>query len=585
MTQKSVLGKTWHIKKANEHHVSQILQNIDGLSDIAAKLLALKGLTADNALSFLHPKLKDSLPDPFHLVDMDKAVNRMIAAITNKEKICIFGDYDVDGATSSAMLKKFFSSLSCAVEVYIPDRILEGYGPSNFAIQNIKDTGATLLITVDCGGTAYEPLAYADDIGLDVIVIDHHIMVESPPKAVAVINPNRLDETTQYTYLAAVGVSFLFMIAVSTKLKQLGTIEEINLMQYLDLVAFGTVCDVMPLTGLNRTFVTQGLKVLASRNNIGLKILSDIARLNESPTAYHLGFILGPRINAGGRVGKASLGSALLSTDSEEAAYKIAIELEQFNEERKLIEKQVLEEAMIITEPTQQDKNIVFVYKEGWHPGVIGIVASKLKEKYQKPVAVIGINDGIGKASCRSVKGVDFGNKILEAKLNKIVEAGGGHAMAAGFTILPDKIEELHSFLNKAMEKEYLKFLESTYSEYDVDLTTNSLNLELVNEVYKLAPFGNGNAEPLFRLHDVYIISPKIVGEKHISSILVPSYESYANRGIKAIAFGALENNIGEILLNNTKKPIAVIGYAQRNFWNGQYNVQFIITDIIQSPS
>lgn len=585
MIQKSVLGKTWHLKEVSEQQVSQMLQRIEGLSDISARLLVLKGLIADNALSFLEPKLKDTLPDPFHLIDMEKAVTRIITAITNKEKICIFGDYDVDGATSSAMLKRFLSSLECEVEVYIPDRILEGYGPSNMAIQKIQDTGSTLLITVDCGGTSYEPLAYAKNIGLDVIVIDHHIMAQSPPEAVAVINPNRMDETSKYTYIAAVGVSFLFMVGISTKLKQSGKITEPNLMQYLDLVALGTVCDVMPLIGLNRAFVIQGLKILASRQNIGLKMLSDIARLNEAPTAYHLGFVLGPRINAGGRVGKASLGSSLLSTESEDNAYKIAIALEQFNEERKLIEKQVLEEAMLLAEQTQQDKNIVFVYEEGWHPGVIGIVASKLKEKYQKPVAVIGINDGIGKASCRSVKGVDFGNKILEAKLHNIIEAGGGHAMAAGFTVLPEKIEELYLFLNNAMEKEYLKFLESNHSEYDADLTTNSLTLELVNEIYKLAPFGNGNSEPLFRLNNIYAISPKIVGQKHVSSILVPSYESYANKGIKAIAFGAVENNIGEILMNNVKKPISAIGYAQRNFWNGQYNIQFVVIDIIQNPS
>lgn len=599
MTLKSALGKSWSQKPVNEASVAHMIQ-LHGFSELLSRLLVLRGIAPDAALNFLSPKIRDFLPDPFHLKDMDKAVDRTIKAISSGEQICIFGDYDVDGATSSALLKRFFADIGGKAQVYIPDRILEGYGPSVEAMHKIKNGGARLVITVDCGAMAFEALAAAKEVGLDVIVLDHHMGGEELPEAVAVVNPNRLDETTEYRYLAAVGVSFLFAVGVMKRLKnghpELDSgsrkSDEIpdqvrnDILKYLDIVALGTVCDVMPLIGLNRAFVSQGLKVMSKRQNTGLRTLSDIARINTTPTCYHLGFVIGPRINAGGRVGRADLGTRLLSGDSESEASSISIELERLNEERREIEAVVLEEAIQMVESSllvANDNSIILVAGQGWHPGVIGIVASRLKERYQKPVAVVAINDGIGKASCRSVRSVDFGSKVVEAKLRGLLEAGGGHAMAAGFTVLEGKIDALRDFLNKSLAREYQAFVENYSSEYDAEITTSGLTLDMVREMQKLAPFGTGNYEPVIRVDGLFVLQAKVVGEKHVSCLLAPTRTAYGSKAIKAIAFNCMENPLGKALMAPGAEKISIIGHAQINEWQERENVQFVIQDLYLS--
>ncbi len=575
----SIHGKIWQQKPINEHNVLELFRSF-GISDFLARILAPRLESLDEAANFLSPKLKNLLPDPFHLLDMQKAVDRTIAAILTNQKICIFADYDVDGATSSALLKNILRDLGHDCDIYVPDRIAEGYGPNPHAMQIIRNNGTQLLITVDCGTMANEALKYAKQVGLDVIVIDHHISHDTLPEAVAVVNPNRLDETSKYNYLAAVGVSFLFAVALLSELKKKNYHTIPDLMNYLDLVALGTVCDVMKLIGLNRVFVSQGLKVLQQRKNLGLKTLCDIAGLNEKPSCYHLGFVLGPRINAGGRVGKSSLGSTLLSTLCSVEANRLAIELEKHNNERKVIETVMIEEATEIAFTQEQDHSL-FIVGKGWHPGVIGIVAGRMKERFNKPVAVIALNEGIGKASCRSVRNFDFGSKIINAKMQDLLVAGGGHAMAAGFTVMEEKLPELQKFLNNAFEIDIKNNDLSVIEEYDAILTPNSVNLEIIEEFNRLGPFGLGNPEPLFKFTDLFVLKADIVGGKHIRCLLAPTKEAFHTKSISAMAFNGVSSPLADILLNVKSHNISVIGSLKINNWQERCTIQLHIKDLI----
>ncbi len=578
---RSVKNKTWRIKEVAPSEVSRFMQKF-AISEIEARLLLLREVKEEMIEHFLDPKLRNLMPDPYHLLDMDKAVDRAVDAIGKGEAICIFGDYDVDGATSSALLRRMFNALSADVQVYIPDRMKEGYGPTSGAMDRIKQDGSKLVITVDCGAMAFEAIDHAVDIGLDVIVIDHHIGAEKLPKAVAVINPNRLDEQTSYKYLAAVGVSFLFAIGLVARLREKGFFknrEEPNLMEYLDLVALGTVCDVMPLIGLNRAFVKQGLKILAQRKNIGLKTLADIACLDSLPTTYHLGFLLGPRINAGGRVGESHLGSLLLSTNCEIEALEIAKKLEDFNLQRRAIEAEIVEEAIQLAE-AQAENNFIMI-SGYWHPGVIGIVAGKLKEIHQRPVAVVSMINGVGKASCRSINGIDFGSKLAEAKLKGLIEVGGGHAMAAGFTVSEDRLEKLKEFLEEEFGK-YREVIEDNRTlQYDLELTSDGVSIGLHDQIDSLAPFGNGNPEPTVKVDGLFVLKAYIVGEKHISCLLASDRSSYQSKAIRAIAFNAVGTAVGDALLSPTPKLLSVIGYLKIQHRNGDTYPQLVINDLL----
>jgi len=581
---KSSCGKYWRSRDYDEGFISDLVRVLK-ISDLLARLLSSRVSSLEEAEQFLDPKIKSQLPDPMHLKDMEQAIERTIKAIQASEKICIFADYDVDGATSSALLLNIFKELQVSANIYVPDRISEGYGPTVEAMRKIHKNGASLLITVDCGSVAFEALDAASDIGMDVIVIDHHISMDNLPKAVAVINPNRLDETSECKNLAAVGVSFLFAVALLTKLKSIDYFQKKNLappnlIKQLDLVALGTVCDVMQLTGLNRAFVKQGLKVARSRGNIGYKTLCDIANIQEAINCYHLGFVLGPRINAGGRVGKSSLGATLLSTNSELEAHEIATELDRHNEERKVIEFTMIEEANAMAE-AQKDNPMLFIKGDGWHPGVIGIVAGRLKEKYNKPVAVIAVNEGIGKASCRSIRGVDFGCKLIEAKQQNLLIAGGGHAMAAGFTAEETKLNDLQEFLNNKFKKDLEKSDEHLYEYYDIDLTSSAATLELIAEIECIEPFGVGNQSPTFRFSNLYVLKADIVGAKHIRVVFAPEREAYGSKPLTAIAFNVVGTEMGNKLLSRKPHAMSVFGKLKVNKWQDRETVQLQLSDLL----
>lgn len=577
----SVLENSWSLKDANPSLVERYIHLFE-ITEIEARIIAMRGLKEEEVPDFLEPKMKNLMPDPMHLKDMDKAIERTIDAIEKGQKICVFGDYDVDGATSSALIKKVLRSIGTEIDIYIPDRMKEGYGPSAFAMDKLKEKGIELVITVDCGSMSHGAIERANEIGIEVIIIDHHICTDKLPEAVAIVNPNRLDETSKYTYLAAVGVSFLFIVGLMGALKKKDFFkdkEEPNLMDLLDIVALGTVCDVMPLKGLNRGFVKQGLKIMPQRKNIGLNALADSANINQKPSTYHLGYVLGPRINAGGRVGESYLGSSLLSTDSKMEAEEIAAQLEGFNIQRREIESGIVDEAMAMAGSQEQD-SLIMVYGN-WHPGVIGVVAGKLKEQHQKPIVVGSLIDGICKASCRSIYGIDFGTTLAEAKLQGLVTEGGGHAMAAGFTTTEDKIEDLRAFLNKEFSKKSDAISEAKVKEYDLDLVSDALSMDLYHKIQNLGPFGAGNREPLVKVDNLYVLRAHIVGEKHISCMFACSRGGYKGKAIYAIAFNSIGTALEQVLLAAHPSNISIIGQVKEYSPHGQSHIQIVISDLV----
>jgi single-stranded-DNA-specific exonuclease len=578
----SANGYVWQLSNCDEREKLSFIQK-HSLNEVIARLLITRGIRLEEVESFLNPTIKQFLPDPFHLKDMVIAANRLADAVINNQKITIFGDYDVDGATSSALLKRFFALLGFEVGVYIPDRITEGYGPNSNAFRLLKEQGTEIIVTVDCGTMAFEPLEVAAQLSLEVIVVDHHLSGDTLPKAVAIINPNRIDESSPYRYLAAVGVAFLLAVAVKVKLKEKGFFKdkaEPDLLSLLDLVALGTVCDVVPLEGLNRAFVKQGLKILSKRQNTGLSVLYDICGVNDYPNTYHLGFILGPRINAGGRVGQADLGVKLLSSDDFMHSNSIARMLNEFNEERKAIEMMVLEEAMDQAEQHASNSSVIMVKGNNWHPGVIGIVASRLKEKFNKPIAVIALDNEVGKASCRSIKGVDFGSAIVSAKMLELVTAGGGHAMAAGFTVPAHKIEDLRGYLEERFAKEILASNQSNIRYFDAFLSTNGLTVDLAKTLEQLGPFGSGSPEPRVLIDNLYVVNYQIFSESHIKLVLANS-RSGTGQSFKAMAFRAIGTPIGDALLNSSGKPLHLVGHIKINRWQGSEKAELMIDDVI----
>ena len=551
-----------------------------------SSLLVSRNVDFDNIPLFLEPSLKKQLPDPYILKDMEKAVVRIVEAIENDENIAIFGDYDVDGATSSAILKLFFKAIKKDVTVYIPDRMKEGYGPNSEALLCLKEEeNISLVITVDCGITAFKPLEDAANAGLDVIVIDHHVGEAKEPKAVAIVNPNRFCETGELGYLAAVGVSFLTIIAINRLLRQRGwysknNITEPKLLRWLDIVALGTVCDVVPLVGINRAFVAQGLKIMELKQNLGLKTLFEVAAIDSFPNTFHLGYLLGPRINAGGRVGEADTGTKLLTTDSVYEAKELAHRLNFLNQERREIEKNILEQAIsqIEADSKRIDDWCLFVAGDNWHIGVIGIVASRLKEKYNRPVCVIGFDEnGEGKASARSVRGVDLGSAIIAAKQNGLLLAGGGHKMAAGFTVSRNKFEEFKAYVRSHIKKQLAGRPIIPSIKLDAVISASAASVELIKEIEKLAPFGTDNPEPKIALSHVKIINSKIVGENHIQCLIKDSAVNHS--AIRAIAFRAVDTELGNLLLNSQNKILHLAGNLSINRWNGSDYINFQIID------
>ncbi len=577
--ERSVSGKLWRARLEDERAALALAQQLE-ISEILARVLAGRGVVADEADRFLNPALRDALPDPSVLRDMDKAADRLAAAIQTGEKIAVFGDYDVDGATSGALILRFLNAVGSSGTYYIPDRMREGYGPNAAALKSLAEQGVALVVTVDCGISAFDPLDAAAEAGLEVIVVDHHIAEPRLPTATAIINPNRLDDTSGLGQLAAVGVAFLLMVALNRTLRQAGHYgadrPEPDLLGLLDLVALGTVCDVVPLTGLNRALTVQGLKVMAKRGNIGLAALSDSAGLDEAPTAYHAGYVLGPRVNAGGRVGESSLGIRLLTTSDGDAAKAIALHLGELNKERQAIEAEVLDAATAQIEARgETPAPIIIAAGAGWHAGVVGIVASRLKERFSRPAIVVAVADGIGKASCRSIAGVDIGAAITAARQANLLLNGGGHAMAAGFTVAEDQLAALGSFLMERLAPYVTAARQSANLGIDSALTVEGATLELVEELAQVGPFGSGNSEPRMVITASRIVSAKVVGRGHVRCILAGA----TGKRLTAIAFRAAGEELGHMLLSPSEGPLHLAGNLRVNRWQERDDVQLIIQD------
>lgn len=579
----SLTGRRWAARLADERSALAIGQR-HGLPDAICRLLAARNVELDAVPDFLDPTLRKFLPDPSHLKDMDAAIARLVRAVRQAERIVVFGDYDVDGATSSALLLRFFRAIGGDIGVYIPDRRKEGYGPNAAALLKLKGEGASVVVTVDCGVTAFEPLAEARRAGLDLIVIDHHMAEIALPEAVAVVDPNRVDDDSPHKQLAAVGVAFLLAVGINRALREAGwygtSRPEPDLRQWLDLVALGTVCDVVPLVGLNRALVRQGLQIMAQRRNAGLAALADVARLKEPPGAYHLGFLLGPRVNAGGRVGQADLGARLLSSDDAHEVGALAVRLDEFNAERRAIEREVLDQAIARIEglygPERRGMPAALVVEsEGWHVGVIGIVASRLVERYGRPAFVIGMDGELGKGSGRSVRGVDLGAAVIAARQAGLLVNGGGHAMAAGLTVARATLPELIDFLDSRIAPQLGAAPAVRELGIDAALAPAAATQELVDMIERAGPFGAGNALPRFALTGVRVSYAQPVGEGHVRCTLVG-----AQRGrVEAIAFRAGQTALGPALLDSARPVLHVAGALRIDRFGGRESVRLQIDD------
>jgi len=576
----SLTGRQWRLTETDRRMAEQISQRLS-LPEVLGRVLAARQIGIDGVESFLNPTLRDLMPDPYHLLDMDKAATRLAQAVRQSETIGLFGDYDVDGATSAALLQRYFAALGTPTLVHIPDRMAEGYGPNAPALLHLKRRGAMVVVTVDCGITAFEPLAAAKEAGIEMIVVDHHEAEAALPQAYAIVNPNRLDETSPHGQLAAVGVAFLLVVAVQKALRESGWFSHSgrtppDLMQWLDIVALGTVCDVVPLTGVNRALVAQGLKVMARRANAGIAALADLAGVSERIEAFHLGYMLGPRVNAGGRVGQADLGVRLLATDDPSEAADIAHRLDQYNRERQEIEAQALAAAIDQVEGCTDDgAPLIIAAADDWHPGVIGIVAGRLKERYGRPACVVAFDaKGEGKGSGRSVPGLDLGGAVIAARQAGLLVKGGGHAMAAGFTVLRERLPELQEFLAERLRAQLVGPLKPLL-QLDGALDPAGATMELVETLSRLAPFGSGNSEPRFALVEARISAPRIVGNNHVACTL-----SGRNGGrLKAIAFRSADTDLGQALLANDGTPLHVAGTLRIDTWQGRHAVQMFIED------
>ncbi len=554
------------------------------IPELLARILAGRNVEADAVDAFLDPTIKRAMPDPNVLTAMPEAATRIADAVTRGESIAIFGDYDVDGATSAAVLARFLRHGGVEPIIHIPDRLFEGYGPNVEAVRALAARGATLLVTVDCGTTSIEPLSEAKALGMDVVVIDHHQADEALPPATAIVNPNRRDDLSGLGYLAAVGLVFMTVVAVNRELRARGfwtdARPEPDLLSLLDDVALGTVADVVPLIGLNRAFVAKGLLVLRRREQPGLVSLMDVARLSGPPEAWHLGFLLGPRINAGGRIGQADLGvRLLLETDPIEAA-KMAAELDRLNRERQAIEQETLAQAeaeAMAALGIEEKGAVVITAAEGWHPGVVGLVAARLKEKFGRPAFAIALEPGgIGTGSGRSIAGVDIGRAVRRAVAEGLLVKGGGHAMAAGVTLRKGALAQLRAFLEAALSADVATARRLSGLMIDGAVSAAGANLDLVAMIERAGPFGSGNPEPVIALPAHTVTYAEEVGQAHMRV----RFKSADGAAVNAIAFRAAGQKLGTALLNSRGRQVHAVGSFVIDRWQGEERVQFRLTDI-----
>jgi single-stranded-DNA-specific exonuclease len=581
----SATGRAWRdrLDERGAARALAIAQRYD-VPELLARILAGRNVELDAVEAFLDPTIKRLMPDPHVLAGMPEAAERLTDGIMRAESVAIFGDYDVDGATSAALLTRYLRFCGLDPIIHIPDRLFEGYGPNVEAVRSLAQRGATLLVTVDCGTTSIEPLTEAAVLGMDVVVIDHHLADEALPPAVAVVNPNRRDDLSGLGHLAAVGLVFMTVVAVNRLLRQRGfwtaARPEPDLLTLLDDVALGTVADVVPLIGLNRAFVAKGLLMLRRRERAGHVSLMDVARLNGPPEAWHLGFLLGPRINAGGRIGRADLGVQLLLEDDPIEAAKIAAELDRLNRERQTIEMDTLAQAeaeAMAALGLEERGAVVVTAAEGWHPGVVGLVAARLKERFGRPAFAVALEPGgLGTGSGRSIVGVDIGRTVRRAVGEGLLIKGGGHAMAAGVTLRKDALAPLRAFLESALAADVEVARRATGLLIDGAVSAAAATPDLVATISRAGPFGSGNPEPVIVLPAHTVSYAEEVGQAHLRV----RFKSGAGAGVNAIAFRAAGQKLGSALLNNRGKQVHAAGTFSLDRWQGEERVQFKLIDI-----
>jgi len=584
---RSVTGRAWVDRlDANATRMAQAIAQRTDLSEIVSRIVAGRGVGLDEAETFLNPTIRDLMPDPSTLTAMDRLVERLARAVSAGERIALFGDYDVDGACSCALMSRYLNALGLTPQVYIPDRIFEGYGPNVAAIDKLIDAGATLIITLDCGTVSDAPIAHARSRGVDVLVIDHHLSDFELPEAVAIVNPNRPDDVSGLGYLCAAGVTFMVLVAMNRELRNRGQGRLPDLMAMLDLVALATVCDVVPLKGLNRAFVLRGLEVARLGSNRGISALALAARINGPLNPYHLGFLIGPRINAGGRIGDAALGTRLLTLDDEHEALAIAARLDELNTERQRIEVEAVEEATRVAEAeigNGEGPPVLVLASENWHAGVVGLIAARLRERFERPAFALAISpDGTGTGSGRSMPGVDLGRAVIDAVEAGLIPKGGGHAMAAGVTVRPGQLGPFRAHMAQALAGQVATARAATALSVDAALTARGATPAFVHDFERAGPFGSGNPTPIFVFPAHKAKYAEIVGQGgHVRFTLA----SDDGAKLKGIAFRAAGQPIGDMLLAGNDTPLHIAGTLGIDHWQGREQVQIRVADVAQPAS
>lgn len=580
---RSISGKAWtdRLDFAAQRQATAIAQKTT-ISDILARILAARNVDENEATNFLAPTIRELMPDPSTLTEMDAFATRLASAITNKEHIALFGDYDVDGASSCALMLRYLQGFGLNPSYHIPDRIFEGYGPNIPAIDTLIDDGATLLILLDCGTTSIDPVAHARARNCDVLILDHHLATDQMPEANALVNPNRPDDVSGLGYLCAAGVTFMALVATNRTLRDADQPQFQGLMALVDLVALATICDVVPLKGLNRAFVTRGVEIMRQGKNMGIAALALASRLSGPIASQHLGFMIGPRINAGGRIGNASLGTKLLATTQEDEAMLIAAQLDELNAERQTIEASAVEEATAVADAEigqGEGPSVLVLASEHWHPGVVGLVASRLKDRFNRPAFAIALKpDGTGSGSGRSMSGVDLGQAVLAAVSSKLLEKGGGHAMAAGITIKQSQIAAFRAHLNDELQEDVAKSRQNISIKIDAAITARTATPTFVNDLSAVGPFGMGNPSPVFALASHFITYAKIVGKGGHVQFTLKSGDGATLRGI---AFRQADTEIGKAILKADKsKPLHFCGTLNVDHWQGRERVQLRLIDV-----
>ncbi|MBB5751222.1 single-stranded-DNA-specific exonuclease RecJ [Prosthecomicrobium pneumaticum] len=582
----SVTGRVWRDRLGViESRASAAMVERHAIPELVARVMAGRGVGIDEAVDFLDPTLRRLMPDPAVLTDMEAAAERLADAVAAGERVAIFGDYDVDGATSSALLFRYLAALGPTPRIYIPDRIFEGYGPNREAIRLLAGEGHRLLVTVDCGATSHEALGEAAELGLDVVILDHHQMGAAGPPAVALVNPNRPDDLSGLGHLAAVGVTFLTLVATNRALRRRGAFgsarPEPDLLRWLDLVALGTICDVVPLKGLNRAFVTKGLMLARARSNVGLAALATVARCEGPMAPWHCGFLIGPRINAGGRIGDAALGARLLTEDDPARAEAIAVELDRLNQERQAVEAAMVEEAVAEADAEiggGPGPAVLVTASERWHPGIVGLVAARLKERFGRPAFAIALTgNGFGTGSGRSIAGVDLGVAVRAAVEAGLLVKGGGHAMAAGLTIAREKLGAFRAFLDEHLAEQASAARSADALLVDAALTARAATPELVDRLERAGPYGAGHPEPVLAFPAHHVTYAEVVGSGHVRVTL-----SGGDAVLKGIAFRSADGPLGRALLAARGRPLHVAGTLSVEHWNGRRQARLRLIDAAQ---